>query len=812
MKKFFLLAAALVSTTIRGVAQSFNFELTGNPINTTGWVSTGNGVVNGDAFQLTSSSSTQAGSIYYGTPQNLTNCSQFTVSFDFRITNSSSPTADGIAFYYITNPPTGFTSGGGLGLPSNPNGLVLLLDTYDNNSVADNPLVSLRKYDGTTLNYVEGSTTGQLLPDVTNQSFITNGNWHTCVLTYFFGNITVAFDGNAPVMNTNTTLALNGYFGFSASTGALWATHSIKNVFISGAPEPAPPQGNDVTYCQGTTAVPLTANGTNLKWYTTPTGGTQLPSAPTPSTAVAGTFYYYVSAGIPSCNIESQRDTLVVTVNPQPAVPTIYVPPYCSQQAGNPITITTGTNVLWYTAATGGTGDATIPTADVSIAGDTTWYATQTSALGCESNRTPVTISVKQSPVVDFDFNFGLACSSDTVNFQNLTTNATSYFWDFNDAFSSIDVNPSHVYASQGTYLVKLRALNVYCKDSTVKPVVIAHTVQADFTTSDNIICEGGAITFTNTSNVTTINSVDPTYQWYFGDGGNAATQNATHTYTTPGTYQVTLVASNAIPCYDTTTQTVTIDSIPDLRFKIKDTAICTGQSITANATYIADGLDNLIWNFGDNSTEISNVNPGLHSYETPGVYTVTVNADYRACADLNATAQVTVNAMPHLDLGPDAAICLDGAPYFISDEINQFNPAATWSWNTGATTSSIEVVHEGKYIGTVSINQCSTSDEIIVTKDCYIDIPNSFTPNGDGVNDYFLPRQLLSKGVVGFAMNIYDRWGQKIFETTNANGRGWDGSFNDKMQPLGVYIYDIKVVMKNGRTEQYTGNVTLLR
>jgi gliding motility-associated-like protein len=111
-----------------------------------------------------------------------------------------------------------------------------------------------------------------------------------------------------------------------------------------------------------------------------------------------------------------------------------------------------------------------------------------------------------------------------------------------------------------------------------------------------------------------------------------------------------------------------------------------------------------------------------------------------------------------------------------------------------------------------VTIDQCSTTDEIIVVKDCIIDVPNSFTPNGDGVNDYFFPRQLLSNGVASFTMGIYNRWGQKIFETRKSNGRGWDGRFNDKPQPMGVYVYDIRVIMKNGRAEAYTGNVTLLR
>jgi gliding motility-associated-like protein len=90
--------------------------------------------------------------------------------------------------------------------------------------------------------------------------------------------------------------------------------------------------------------------------------------------------------------------------------------------------------------------------------------------------------------------------------------------------------------------------------------------------------------------------------------------------------------------------------------------------------------------------------------------------------------------------------------------------------------------------------------------------MPNAFSPDGDGENDYFFPRQYLSQGVIAFSMNIFNRWGQKVFETTSTTGRGWDGRFNDKEQPMGVYIYNITVKYKNGRDEKYTGNVTLIR
>jgi gliding motility-associated-like protein len=92
------------------------------------------------------------------------------------------------------------------------------------------------------------------------------------------------------------------------------------------------------------------------------------------------------------------------------------------------------------------------------------------------------------------------------------------------------------------------------------------------------------------------------------------------------------------------------------------------------------------------------------------------------------------------------------------------------------------------------------------------MDIPNAFTPNGDGLNDYFFPRQQLSSGLVTFSMQIYNRWGQEIFATTNIDGRGWDGKFNGVDQPEGVFIYIIEGTFRDGQKESHKGNVTLVR
>lgn len=429
MKKIYLLL--LVCCTSLTVFAQFTADLAGYPIVTTGWNMGGTATAIDSTIRLTAATTSQSGYVYYNTPTNLTSCGQFTVDYDYKILQSgTTQIADGIAFWYISNPPLTVTGGGGCGIPNNANGLILILDSYDNNSAAgaDNPLITLLGYNGSVFSYTEGSATGQLGSVVTNQYYMTDGTWHHVKITYNSGNIAVYVNyGATPIITAYYPMSINGYFGFSSSTGALYSTQSVKNVHVVATSTAAMPTVvSPVNYCQGATATPLTASGGGpYTWYTDTTLA-PLAGAPTPSTATIGTTNYYVRQGAGTCI--SPAATIQVVVGAPPATPVLSGnSPYCQGETFIPFVVTGTTGTLtWYTAATGGPGTTTTATINTGTAGTTTTWVSQTVA-GCESSRASFTTVVNPAPLAPALSGNSTYCQY--VPYTLLTATGTNILW-----------------------------------------------------------------------------------------------------------------------------------------------------------------------------------------------------------------------------------------------------------------------------------------------------------------------------------------------------------------------------------------------
>ena len=617
---------------------------------------------------------------------------------------------------------------------------------------------------------------------------------------------TAATGGVGSVVPPTVPTGTPGTYIYYASQVVLGCESGRDSIRVVVNPTPSAPIPNDVTYCQFAPTVPLTATGTNLLWYTTATGGVGNPVAPTPSSTVAGVFTYYVSQVNNTC--ESPRAPLLVTINAKPPAPIITNTPgsYCPGQPFNNWTIVSGSGILWYAGPTGGVGTATPPVVNTSVPGTYTFWASQT-VLGCESDRSSVTVTVFSAVSAGFNYLIHWGCHGDTVDFTNNSTGAVNYQWDFGDGSSSILPAPSHVYPVQGLYIVKLYAHSFTCVDSNIQTIDLRHKDSSAFSITSPLLCQGQSTAFTNNSVATT-----PSYLWNFGDGTTSVSLSPTHTYLHTGTYLVSLIVSDFVPCYDTATQIVTVDSAGSLNMSLSDTTLCLGTYITMSADFLSAGSTALVWNLGNGDSITTGVNPVLYAYPNIGTFTITSSVRYRACPAINSSRTVNVFLQPKINLGSDTTICPGGAPLILTDVLTGTLPGATWLWSTGAASSSIAVSEPGIYFATVRLGNCFASDTITLTNDCYINIPNAFSPNSDGINDFFNPRDYFTNGLKTFNMTIYNRWGQVVFETSKTSGSGWDGKFNNELQPQGVFIYRISATFIDGQAVDKTGNITLIR
>jgi hypothetical protein len=228
---------------------------------------------------------------------------------------------------------------------------------------------------------------------------------------------------------TETTNSISVLPTVPSSQYSVSVTHNsctavaIIDITVNPIPS-APTVVSPVTYCQNETASALTATGTDLLWYTLPAGGTGSSIAPTPITTVAGTVSYYVSQTINGC--ESATSQIDVITNPIPAAPTVTTPVnYCIGATVSALTAI-GTDLLWYTVPTGGTGSSTAPTPLSTVAGTVSYYVSQT-INGCESVRSQIDVITNPfpaAPTVTSPVNYCIGATASA-----LTATGTDLLW-----------------------------------------------------------------------------------------------------------------------------------------------------------------------------------------------------------------------------------------------------------------------------------------------------------------------------------------------------------------------------------------------
>ena len=259
------------------------------------------------------------------------------------------------------------------------------------------------------------------------------------------------------------------------------------------------------------------------------------------------------------------------------------------------------------------------------------------------------------------------------------------------------------------------------------------------------------------------------------------------------GTYAVT---ANANGCETTDQILVTYVPLPQPDLGA-DRTVCEGDSLVLS---VQPGSASVVWSTGS-------ANDSLLTTETGNV-AVTLTLD--GCVSADAVHVTFLPVVDDIDLGPDATICL-GDEILLAATVH----LASYLWNTGDNDASIQVTTPGVYHVVLSGPCISATDTIVIGEgNCapFIHVPNSFTPNGDGINDLFTP--VTTGSFRSYSFLIFDRWGEAIF-SSDQPGEPWDGQMNGTPVQDGVYVWVLmyKSLTDNGvKQERLTGSVTLLR
>lgn len=390
-----------------------------------------------------------------------------------------------------------------------------------------------------------------------------------------------------------------------------------------------------------------------------------------------------------------------------------------------------------------------------------------------------------------FCANFCVTPTDSSIN------NPTAWSWKFPGASpaASSSKNPGSIcYATAGTYTMTLIASNPAGSD-TMNKIINVKTIPAIKGSGNVSICIGSSATISVSGGTS--------YTWSPGNGitsttssSNTASPSSTQTYTITGT-------SNG--CTDTALIKVTVNNLPTVNGTGAAT-ICPGGQATLNAS----GAATYSWTPGSDlsSTTGSSVTADPTTTLT---YTVT-GTDANGCQSLD-TVTVNVNAVQFLTSTGDTFIVEGGSAQLISSGGTNYTwtPANSLSCNTCANPVATPSVTTTYLVQSTNSSGCVDTDTItimveIICNNLYM--PTAFSPNNDGVNDILYLRGNCVKDMF---LQIYNRWGQKIFETNDPTN-GWNGIYMELPVDAGVYMYYLVATDKTGDALNKKGSITLVR
>ncbi len=402
-------------------------------------------------------------------------------------------------------------------------------------------------------------------------------------------------------------------------------------------------------------------------------------------------------------------------------------------------------------------------------------------------------------------------CVRETGIFEVVPTsiNLSSYNWQYGDQEQGSGRVTQHSFTNSGIYNIEATVTDAFgCKYKQSQPTFVRPGPEAVFNFNILNNCAPTSVTFVNQSK--TANS----YQWEFGDGNTSDITNPNNIYMQGGDYQATLIASYDDICFDTLVQKITINPIPSANIQVEDLT-CHGKDdgrirVTPNGNHQISITGNDYFQQGGN----------LFESLKPGTYEIEVVA--ATGCDTVYTAEIKEPDTLFAYIQPDTIRMVVGDTALIQVVANNADINYNWLPDSDLTQVDVSTFSSAAqrslwYNLSATLGECKLLDSVYIEVDAErkIYVPNAFSPNGDNNNDFFYIHG--GAGIVEIErFIIFERRGGTLFERLNIQPNdptvGWDGTFKGQKLNPAVFVYYAEIKFIDGKTEVFSGDVTLVR
>lgn len=409
-------------------------------------------------------------------------------------------------------------------------------------------------------------------------------------------------------------------------------------------------------------------------------------------------------------------------------------------------------------------------------------------------------VHVIPQPVAEIIVPTEVECAGLTVTFGNNTQNASNYSWDFGDG-SALDptFEPTHTFPGAGTYTVHLSTWSsAACISDDEVTITLNEPLTVAFTSEDSLCFTDNSFNFDGTVS----GPPGSVFTWNFGP--NASIPSSTDvdvpgvSFNTTGSIPITLTGTFE-NCIETVTQEIYLFQEPTIDFTLLPGSQCVPFAAQFIDLSFAETPISYNWDFGDGGT--SQVQNPTHVYVDTGIFVVNLNITTTSgcVVDLNLSNDSLVHVRPKPQAGfsvtPDytdichSVVLFEDESYGASEYFYWFDDSTIFSFESNPSHMYYrDGWHRPMQIVTNAWGCKDTAYNELFIEPFTVYAPNAFTPDGDEFNNTFTPIVYLD--VVEWKLEIYNRWGHKVFESNDVK-YGWDGTgVNGKIVQAGSYIW----------------------